>query len=58
MVEFIQRLFTPHNLYCMGVCGVFLAVWFHISREQQTHTLDPLGRKRSRQEKPFVDQSP
>jgi len=57
MVEFFRRLFTVYNLYCMGVCGAFLAVWFYFSREQQTHTLDPLGRKRSRQGKPFVDQS-
>ena len=56
MVEFFRRLFTPHNLYCMSVCGVFLVVWFYISREQQTHTVDPLGRRR-RREGPSVGQS-
>lgn len=57
MVEFLRRLFAAYNLYGMATCAVFLALWFYISREQQTDTLDPLERRRHRQQGPSADQS-
>ncbi len=56
MAEFLRRLFAPYNLYGMAVCAVFLGVWFYFSREQETTTVDLLGRRR-RREGPSVDQS-
>jgi len=53
MAEFFRRLFSIYNVYCMCVCGVFLALWFHFSRDHQTQTVDPLSRRRHRGEKPF-----
>jgi hypothetical protein len=57
MVEFFVRLFSIYNVYCMCVCGVFLALWFYFSREQQTTTIDPLARRRQRREGPSAHQS-
>ena len=57
MAEFIRRLFSTHNLYCMGVCGVFLFVWFYLSREQHSAALDPLAHRRPRRPGSPLDHS-
>jgi len=57
MVEFFRRLFAPYNLYCMSVCGAFLAVWFYFSREHETPTANPLGRQRPPRQGPSIDES-
>jgi hypothetical protein len=49
LIEFLHRLFTRDNVYCMSTCFVFMALWFHFSRNEDAQVLEVEDRRRKQQ---------